>query len=81
MTISARKPVTGTLRGRALIRKQPSYYTPEQALAYLHRVGWVEGDYTSQDIAEGRFPANLENLEIIVRRHYVSFANDTTLMH
>ncbi|KAL5488452.1 hypothetical protein ACEPAI_6570 [Sanghuangporus weigelae] len=81
MTFIERTTVTGTLRGRALIRKQPSFYTAEQALAYLLRVGWAEGDYTAQDIVEGRFPANLENLEIIVRRHYISFANDTTLMH
>ena len=81
ITLSKSKTITGTLRGRALIRKQPSYYTAEQALQYLQRIGWVEGDYTAQDIAEGRFPANLENLRIIVRRHYLSFANDTTLMH
>ena len=73
--------VIGTLRGRALIRKLPSYYAAGQALQYLQRVGWNEGDYTAQDIAEGRFPANLENLQVIVRRHYVSFVNDTTLMH
>ena len=74
-------PVTGTLRGGALIRKVPSYYTADQALQYLQRIGWSEGDYTAADIAENRFPANLENLEVIVRRHYLSFCNDTTLMH
>ena len=73
--------ITGYLQGRALIRKVPSYYTSEQAWQYLDRVGWVEGDYSVEDIETGRFPANLENLNIIIRRHYINFANDTTLMH
>ncbi|EJD00744.1 cysteine proteinase [Fomitiporia mediterranea MF3/22] len=73
--------ITGYLRGRALIRKQPSYYSAEQAFWYLQRIGWAEGNYTTKDIADGCFPANLENLEVIVRRHYLSFTNDTTLMH
>ncbi|KAI5120716.1 hypothetical protein M0805_006423 [Coniferiporia weirii] len=74
-------PITGTLRGGALIRKQPSYYTANQAWQYLARIGWVESSHTAQDIAEGRFPASLENLGIIVRRHLLSFSGDSSPMH
>ncbi|THH05931.1 hypothetical protein EW145_g4442 [Phellinidium pouzarii] len=72
---------TGTLRGGALIRKQPSYYTAEQACQYLERVGYVEAAYTAQDITEGRFPADLENMAVLVRRHLLSFCNESTPMH
>lgn len=73
--------ITGTLRGGALIRKQPSWYSAEQTRQYLDRIGWTEESYTAEAIAEGRFPANLENLAILMRRHLISFANDTTPMH
>ena len=73
--------ITGTLRGGALIRKQESWYTPEQTKQYLDRVGWKEGSYSTEDIAEGRFPANLVNLAILMKRHLISFPNDTTPMH
>lgn len=74
--------VKGSLKNNALVRLIESQLSAEQAHLYLKRIGWSEGGlYSAEDIAAGRFPATLRNLQILVRRHILAFPTEATPMH
>ena len=72
----------GILRGGLYIKPKPSYYSPGQLARYLTRIQYTPKEHAEETfIADGNFPANLENLERLIRLHLVAFPFDNTAMH
>ncbi|KIL56214.1 hypothetical protein M378DRAFT_89691 [Amanita muscaria Koide BX008] len=72
----------GILRGGLYIKPKPSCYSPGQLSRYLTRIGYTPKEHSEETfIANGNFPANLENLERLMRFHLLAFPFENTAMH
>lgn len=70
----------GRLHGDLWIKPVTSYYSASQVVQWLSRINY-ETIFTEEEIALGRFPADLRNLSILMRLHLVTFPFENTAMH
>ncbi|KAL0961268.1 hypothetical protein HGRIS_006231 [Hohenbuehelia grisea] len=78
--LGSETPHKGILRSGALIKKRPSCYSTSQVRRWLQAIGFP-GNWTEDDIDNGRFPTTLENLERILLHQLVTFAYENIPMH
>ncbi|KAF9264992.1 cysteine proteinase [Marasmius fiardii PR-910] len=72
---------TGTLSDGRWIKKGPTPYTKPQILEWLSVIGYPVTSKVKSQIENDTFPADLENLHQVSRRHYIAFPFENTQMH
>ncbi|KAM6500005.1 hypothetical protein JOM56_005513 [Amanita muscaria] len=72
----------GTLRNGLDVKSKTSHYSARQLSLYLDRIGYTPKEHSDENlIADGLFPANLENLGRLIPLHLLAFPFENTAMH
>jgi len=70
----------GTLHDDLWIKPIASYYSPSQIVQWLSRINH-ETAFTEQEVSSRLFPADLSNLNTLMRLHLLAFPFENTSMH